>query len=150
MTRPAKPAEILLVEDNEDDVFLTKMAFEDSQFDSALHVVNDGEEALDYLFGRGAHEGRLMPDLVLLDLNLPKLNGIEILETLKADDTLSVIPVVMLTSSKAERDVLASYRHHASGYVTKPSEFSGLVDIVEAIREFWFSTVVLPRTAGLA
>lgn len=91
-----------------------------------------------------------MSDLVLLDLNLPKFNGIEILEALKADDTLSVIPVVMLTSSKAERDVLASYRHHASGYVTKPSEFSGLVDIVEAIRDFWFSTVLLPRSAGLA
>ena len=150
MTRSAKPAEILLVEDNEDDVFLTRMAFEDSQFDSALHVVSDGEEALDYLFGRGVHAGRQMPDLVLLDLNLPKVNGIEILEVLKADDTLSVIPVVMLTSSKAERDVLASYRHHASGYVTKPSEFSSLVDIVEAIREFWFSTVVLPRSAGLA
>lgn len=150
MTRSAKPAEILLVEDNEDDVFLTRMAFEDSQFDSALHVVSDGEEALDYLFGRGVHASRQMPDLVLLDLNLPKVNGIEILEVLKADDTLSVIPVVMLTSSKAERDVLASYRHHASGYVTKPSEFSSLVDIVEAIREFWFSTVVLPRSAGLA
>jgi two-component system response regulator len=150
MTRPGKSAEILLVEDNEDDVFLTKMAFEDSQFDSELHVVNDGEEALDYLFGRGAHTGRPMPDLVLLDLNLPKLNGIEILEALKADETLSVIPVVMLTSSKAERDVLSSYRHHASGYVTKPSEFSGLVDIVESIRDFWFSTVILPRSVGIA
>lgn len=150
MTPPGKPAEILLVEDNEDDVFLTKMAFEDSQFDSELHVVNDGEEALDYLFGRGAHSGRPLPDLVLLDLNLPKLNGIEILETLKADEALSVIPVVMLTSSKAERDVLASYRHHASGYVTKPSEFSGLVDIVESIRDFWFSTVILPRSVGIA
>lgn len=121
------------------------MAFEDSAFDSTIHVVNDGEKALDFLYRRGDYNNRPVPDLILLDLNLPKLNGIQILETLKSDETLSVIPVVMLTSSKAERDVLESYRHHASGYVSKPSEFSRLVDIVEAIRDFWFSSVILPR-----
>ncbi|MBO6765422.1 response regulator [Maricaulis sp.] len=145
MTRPAKLADILLVEDNEDDVYLTRMAFEDSAFDSTIHVVNDGEKALDFLYRRGDYNNCPVPDLILLDLNLPKLNGIQILETLKSDETLSVIPVVMLTSSKAERDVLESYRHHASGYVSKPSEFSRLVDIVEAIRDFWFSSVILPR-----
>ncbi|MAC38859.1 MAG: response regulator [Maricaulis sp.] len=145
MTGSAKLADILLVEDNDDDVYLTRMAFEDSAFDSAIHVVNDGEKALDFLYRRGDYSNCPVPDLVLLDLNLPKLNGIQILETLKSDETLSVIPVVMLTSSKAERDVLESYRHHASGYVSKPSEFSRLVDIVEAIRDFWFSSVILPR-----
>ncbi|WP_300545277.1 response regulator [Maricaulis sp.] len=147
MNDTRKTADILLVEDNEDDVFLTKMAFEDSGFDSRIHVVSDGEKALDYLYRRGEFAGMAPPDLILLDLNLPKLNGIEILERIKADDALAVIPVVMLTSSRAERDIVASYRHHASGYVSKPSEFSGLVDIVHAIREFWFSTVLLPPPA---
>lgn len=144
MTSTAKNADILLVEDNEDDVFLTKMAFEDSQFDSRINVVNDGEKALDYLYRRGTYADRARPDLILLDINLPKLNGIQILETIKADAELSLIPVVMLTSSRAERDVLDSYRHHANGYVSKPAEFSGLVNIVDAIREFWFTAAVLP------
>lgn len=148
MSQKVENADILLVEDNEDDVFLTKMAFEDSQFDSTINVVSDGEKALDYLYRRGSYADRARPDLILLDINLPKLNGIQILETIKADRELSVIPVVMLTSSRADRDVLESYRHHANGYVSKPAEFSGLVDIVGAIREFWFSAVRLPRTAN--
>lgn len=150
MTHNSQSADILLVEDNEDDVFLTKMAFEDSAFESSLNVVSDGEKALDYLYRRGTYADRSRPDLILLDINLPKLNGLQILERIKADAELSLIPVVMLTSSRADRDVLESYRHHANSYISKPSEFSGLVDIVTAIRKFWFSSVLLPRPHGTA
>jgi len=150
MTHNTESADILLVEDNEDDVFLTKMAFEDSEFESSLNVVNDGEKALDYLYRRGTYADRSRPDLILLDINLPKLNGLQILERIKADDELSLIPVVMLTSSRADRDIIESYRHHANSYISKPAEFSGLVDIVSAIREFWFSSVLLPRPHGTA
>jgi len=138
-----KPVEILLVEDNPGDVRLTQEVFKESKIRNKLHVVKDGVEAMDFLRqGKGANGVR--PDLILLDLNLPKKDGREVLAEIKADDDLKRIPVVVLTISKAEEDILRSYSLHANCYLTKPIEFEQFFNLVKYIEEFWLTIVKLP------
>jgi len=142
----ARPIEILLVEDSPTDALMTQEAFNGSKLLNKIHVVDNGVDALDFLRKRGPYAEVSRPDLILLDLNLPKKNGREVLEEIKNDTDLRIIPVVVLTSSKAEEDILKSYKLHANCYITKPVEFSKLIEIVQSIREFWFSVVTLPRS----
>jgi len=142
----ARPIEILLVEDSPTDALMTQEAFNGSKLLNKIHVVDNGVDALDFLRKKGPYAEVSRPDLILLDLNLPKKNGREVLEEIKNDTDLRIIPVVVLTSSKAEEDILKSYKLHANCYITKPVEFSKLIEIVQSIREFWFSVVTLPRS----
>ncbi len=145
----ASAVDILLVEDNPGDVVLTRKAFADSEIDSTLHVAPDGEAALRFLRREGESAAQPRPDLVLLDLNLPRLSGHEVLAQLKADPALRSIPVVVLTSSAAPSDIQASYDRHANAYVTKPLKLSELVSAVSRLEGFWFRTARLP-TGGAA
>ena len=138
------PADILLVEDNPGDVRLTREAFKDGQIDNTLHVTTDGTEALDFLHRRGGYADAPRPDIVLLDLNLPRTNGEEVLAEINDDPSLSRIPVIILTSSGAEEDVLASYERHASAYLTKPIDPEEFIEVVKAFKEFWLSVVRFP------
>ncbi len=137
-------AEILLVEDNPADVKLTRMAFKNCKLMNNLHVVTDGAEAIEFLKQRGKHESAVRPDLILLDLNLPKKNGREVLKQIKSDDNLRHIPVIILTSSADEKDVLETYNTHANSYITKPVELDGFIKIISCMENFWFSIVKLP------
>ena len=139
-----RPAEILLVEDNPGDIELMREVLADAKLSIHLHVVRDGVEAMDFLRRRGAHAVATRPDLVLLDLNLPKKDGREVLADIKSDEELRVIPVVVLTTSKADEDILRSYRQHVNSYITKPVDFAGFTRVVKSIESFWFSVVVLP------
>jgi CheY-like chemotaxis protein len=141
---PAEPIEILLVEDDPGDVLMTQEALADSKVANNLHVVSDGEAAMDFLHGRGEHEGAPRPGLVLLDLNLPRMDGREVLAEIKEDETLRRIPVVVLTTSESEEDILRSYDLHANAYVTKPVEFEQFVHVVRQIDDFYISIVRLP------
>lgn len=140
----AKPIEILLVEDSKGDVGLIEEVFEDAKIRNNLRVVEDGEEAILYLRGEGQFSGVLRPDIILLDLNLPKKDGREVLEEIKNDDDLKKIPVVVLTTSKAEADVLKSYNLHANAYVTKPVDFDQFIKVIKSIEDFWLEVVRLP------
>jgi CheY-like chemotaxis protein len=139
-----KPIEILLVEDNPGDVRLTQEVFKESKICNKLHVVKDGVEAMDFLRRQGKSVNGARPDLILLDLNLPKKDGREVLAEIKADDNLKRIPVVVLTISKAEEDILRSYSLHANCYLTKPIEFEQFFNLVKYIEEFWLTIVKLP------
>lgn len=139
----ARLAEILLVEDNEGDIELTKEAFEEARFRNNLHVSEDGEEALDYLFKRNGHEQALTPDIILLDLNMPGIDGREVLETIKLDGDLRRIPVIILTSSKADKDVIESYNLHANCYIVKPVDAKKFIDVVRHVENFWVDIVCL-------
>lgn len=139
-----RPIEILMVEDNPGDVRLTKEALKDAKVSNTLRVVEDGAAALDYLHRRGAHADAPRPDLILLDLNLPKKNGREVLEEIKQDANLKSIPVVILTTSQAEEDVVRAYSLHANCYITKPVDFTQFAKIVRTIEDFWLSIVTLP------
>jgi CheY-like chemotaxis protein len=139
-----EPIEILLAEDNPGDVRLTEKALEQGQILNNLHVVEDGVEAMKFLRREGEYAEKPRPDLVLLDLNMPRKDGREVLEDIRADPELRRIPVVVLTSSEAEEDVVRSYELNANAYLTKPVDFGGFVDIVERIEEFWFSVVKMP------
>ncbi len=139
-----KPIEILLVEDNPGDVRLTEEAFKEGRIENTLHVVNDGVEALDFVYQRGAYTDAPRPDMIMLDLNLPRKNGDEVLATLKADDDLRCIPVVVMTSSTAEEDIVRSYDLHANAYLTKPVDPDAFIDTVRTFEEFWFAVVRLP------
>lgn len=143
----AKPIEILLVEDDPGDVALTKEAFDHHKVRNTLNVVADGVEALAYLRGEGSYAEAVRPDLILLDLNLPRVDGREVLAAIKSDPQLSTIPVVVLTTSEAEEDVLRSYRLHANAYVTKPVDFSQFIRVVQQIDEFFVTVVRLPPRA---
>lgn len=136
--------EILLVEDNPGDIRLTQKAFERGKIANNLTVMTDGQSALDFLHRRGVHEDAVQPDLILLDLNLPRKDGREVLAEIKEDAHLRRIPVVVLTSSDAEEDVLRSYDLHANCYVTKPIQFEALTEIVNSLEEFWFGIVRRP------
>ena len=136
--------EILLVEDSPSDALLTREALKTSKLMNNLHVVENGVDAIAFLRREGAFASEPRPDLILLDLNLPKMDGREVLREIKADDDLRVIPVVVLTSSDAEEDILKSYNLHASCYITKPVEFDKFLKVVRSIREFWFAVVTLP------
>jgi len=140
----AVPIEVLLVEDNPGDVRLTREALKDAKVRNTLHVAMDGVEALAFLRRQGKYATVPRPDLILLDLNLPKKNGREVLEEIKQDDALSHIPVVILTTSQAELDIVESYRLHANAYVTKPVDLEQFLKVVGSIEEFWLETVTLP------
>jgi CheY-like chemotaxis protein len=143
--KPAgQPIEVLLVEDDPGDVLLIREAFEFNKVHNNLNVVNDGEQALAYLRREGEYSASLRPDLVLLDLNLPRKDGREVLAEVKADESLRAIPIVVLTTSEAEEDVLKSYQLHANAYVTKPVDFERFVSIVRQIDDFFVSVVRLP------
>ncbi|GLY13214.1 response regulator [Kineosporia rhizophila] len=136
---------VLLVEDDPGDVLMTKEALEDTGVTSRLNVVGDGAEALDFLYRRGEYTDALLPDLILLDLNLPRMHGREVLQVIKEDPELRQIPVVVLTTSEAEEDVLRSYDLHANAYVTKPVDFERFITTVRHIDDFFVSVVRLPR-----
>ena len=140
-----KAITILMAEDNATDVMLTKEALAHAKVLNTLHVVEDGIEALDFLHRRGKHAKAPQPDLILLDLNMPRKNGQEVLAEIKATDRLKHIPVVILTTSKAEEDVVKAYGLYANCYVIKPVDFDVFADVVRSIQEFWFSVVTLPR-----
>ena len=137
--------DVLLVEDDPGDVVLIKEAFEYNKVHNTLHVVSDGVEALEFLHRRGQYEGAPRPDLVLLDLNLPRKDGREVLEEVKADRDLRTIPVVVLTTSEAEEDILRSYDLHANAYVTKPVDFDRFIEVVRLIDDFFVTVVKLPQ-----
>lgn len=140
-----KPVDILLVEDNPGDVRLTIEALKEGKVRNTLNVARDGAEALDYLFRRGKYQNASRPDIILLDLNLPKKDGREVLSEIKADATLRRIPVVVLTTSRAEEDILKTYDLHVNCYITKPVDMNQFIDVVRAIDTFWFSIVQLPE-----
>jgi CheY-like chemotaxis protein len=139
--------DVLLVEDDPGDVLLIREAFEFNKVRNALHVVSDGVEALDFLYRRNEHAAAPRPDLVLLDLNLPRKDGREVLEEVKADRELRTIPVVVLTTSEAEEDILRSYDLHANAYVTKPVDFDRFIEVVRLIDDFFVTVVKLPSRA---
>ena len=145
-----RPVEILLVEDNPGDVDLAREALEDSKLHNRLHVAEDGEKAMAFLNGRPPYENMPRPDLILLDLNLPRKDGREVLADIKGDPDLKRIPVVILTTSRAEQDVLRSYDLHANCYITKPIDFDQFMEVVRSIESFWMSIVVLPTKSGPA
>ncbi len=142
---PVRPIEVLLVEDDPGDVLMTREAFEDNKVKNSLHVVTNGVDAMAFLRKEGEHAQAPTPDLVLLDLNLPRMDGREVLAAVKDDPELRRIPVVVLTTSEAEEDVLRSYSLHANAYVTKPVDFERFIDVVRQIDEFFVSVVRLPR-----
>jgi chemotaxis family two-component system response regulator Rcp1 len=139
-----RPVEILLVEDNLGDARLTQEALKEGKIRNNLHHVKDGVEALAFLRREGSYSNAPTPDIVLLDLNLPKKDGRQVLADMKADDALKTIPVVVLTTSEAEQDILRSYALHANCYVTKPVDLEKFISIVRAIEDFWLAVVKLP------
>lgn len=144
MERIAEAVNILMVEDSEGDARLTEEALKDSKLRIRLDTVVDGVEALDYLRKRGRYAQASTPDLILLDLNLPRIGGMEVLQEVKADQALRDIPVVVMTSSRAEQDILRSYKLQASCYITKPIDLEQFSNIVRSIDQFWFTIVTLP------
>ena len=139
-----RPVEILLVEDNPADVRLTREGIKEAKIVNNLNVVGDGEEALEYLQRQGRYSNSIKPDLILLDLNLPKKDGREVLAEIKADDKLKNIPVVVLTTSEAEQDILRSYDLHANCYVCKPIDLEQFINVIKSIEDFWLTIVKLP------
>ena len=143
-----KPIEILLVEDNPGDVDLTREALENGKLHNNLHVVSDGEAAMAFLRREGKYAGASRPGLVLLDLNLPRKNGREVLAEIKSDANLMRIPVAILTTSSSDEDIFKSYNLHANCYITKPIEMTHFVKVVQAIEEFWLTIVELPKNGN--
>jgi two-component system, chemotaxis family, response regulator Rcp1 len=142
--QPQKNIEILLVEDSPADVIITREAFAEFKVINTLHVVEDGVKAMAYLRRSGPYANATRPDLILLDLNLPRKNGREVLAEIKTDPDLKSIPVVVLTTSHAESDILEAYDQHANCYIVKPVGFTNFVEAMKSIRQFWFSVVTLP------
>jgi CheY-like chemotaxis protein len=145
MTQQQAGIEVLLVEDDPGDVLMTREAFAEHKVANQLSVVSDGVSAMEFLRKSGEHAGAPTPDLILLDLNLPRMDGREVLAAVKQDDVLRHIPVVVLTTSEAEEDVLRSYSLHANAYVTKPVDFERFIEVVRQIDDFFVSVVRLPR-----
>ena len=139
-----RPIEVLLIEDSPGDVRLTKEALKEGKILNNLNVVNDGVEAMGFLKKEGEYQISPTPDLILLDLNMPKKEGREVLSEIKADINLRTIPVVVLTTSSAEEDILKSYDLHANCYITKPVDFDQFIKVVKSINEFWLNIVKLP------
>jgi CheY-like chemotaxis protein len=148
MTTPPPPnsksIEVLLVEDDPGDTLMIREAFEDNKVRNRLTCLTDGVQAIDFLRRKGEHADAVRPDLILLDLNLPRKDGREVLAEIKSDSDLSTIPVVVLTTSQAEEDVLRSYELHANAYVTKPVDFERFIDVVRQIDDFFVTVVKLP------
>ncbi len=140
-----RPVEILLVEDNEGDIGLVEEVFEEGRINNNLNITEDGEEAMEFLRKEGEFANSPRPDLILLDLNLPKKDGREVLEEIKDDENLRRIPVVVLTTSKAEKDILKSYDMHANSYITKPVDFDQFIKVIKSIEDFWLEVVKLPE-----
>jgi two-component system, chemotaxis family, response regulator Rcp1 len=140
-----KEISILLVEDNEGDILLTLEALKEAKIYNNINVVRDGDEALQYLNKEGKYEDVETPDLILLDINLPKMDGIEVLGKIKTNEHLMVIPVVMLTTSDSEKDIFQSYQSHANCYITKPVNFENFMDVIQTIKDFWINIVKLPK-----
>ncbi len=143
--RTGQVVDVLLVEDDPGDVLMTREAFEHHKIRNTLHVVNDGEQALQFLHQTGEYAGAPRPGLILLDLNLPRRNGLEVLAVVKSDSELLPIPVVVLTTSGAREDILRSYSLHANAYITKPIDFDHFIDAIRQIDEFYLTLVALPR-----
>lgn len=142
-----KTMEILLVEDNPGDIRLTKEALKESTIANNLHVAIDGVEALDFLRKRGRFSNSPTPDLILLDLNLPRKGGIEVLAEIKANEEFKIIPIVVLSTSQSEKDILESYKLHVNCFVTKPVEFDEFMTVLKSIEDFWFTIAKLPKVA---
>jgi CheY-like chemotaxis protein len=140
----SKPIDILLVEDNPGDIRLTQEAFKDGKIKNTLNVVMDGEEAIHYLKKQGKYTGATSPDIILLDLNLPKKDGREVLAEIKSDEALKCIPVIILTTSNDQRDIVTTYAHHANCYIMKPVDFDQFITVIRTIEDFWLSIVKLP------
>lgn len=147
-TRKDNLVNILLVEDNPGDIRLTQEALKESEIKSNLHVVKDGVEALEFLRRKGKYSGISIPDLILLDLNLPKKDGREVLAEIKHEEALKMIPVVILTTSDAEQDILKSYKLHANCFITKPVDLDQFIYVIKQIQIFWFAVVKLPTTGN--
>ena len=143
-TVTAKPIDILLVEDSPTDALLTKRALGEAKLINRLHIVEDGVEAIAFLRKQDPYANAPRPHLILLDLNLPKKDGREVLAEIKSDEDLRVIPVVVLTTSKSEEDILRSYKLHANCYISKPVDFDEFTKVVRTIQDFWFSVATLP------
>lgn len=139
-----RPVQILLVEDNPGDVRLTREALKEAKVRNKMDAVADGEEAIAYLRKQGKHANAPRPDVILLDLNLPRKSGLEVLREVKDDDDLKRIPVVVVTTSKAEQDIVRSYNLHANCYITKPVDLGQFMEVVRSIEDFWLSIVRLP------
>ncbi len=140
-----KFVEILLIEDNPGDARLTQEALKDGKVRNNLHIVYDGAEATDFLFKRDQYKNAPRPDLIILDLNLPKKNGQEVLAEIKADENLKSIPVIILTISKAEMDIVKAYNLHANCFLVKPIDLNQFFEVVKSIEDFWLTLVKLPR-----
>ncbi len=140
----SRPVEILLVEDNPADIRLTIEGLKEAKIRNNLQTAMSGEQALDVLYRRGDHATAPRPDVIFLDLNMPGMNGLEVLRRVKSDGALKTIPVVMLTSSEAESDIISSYEEHANCYVSKPVAFEAFTKVVRSIESFWFEVVKLP------
>lgn len=136
--------EILLVEDNEDDIILTKEAFEENRLANKLNVVKTGMDALRYLKKEEPYLDAVKPDIILLDLNLPEMSGVEVLQKIKNEEDLQDIPVVILTTSNLEQDIVKSYKLHANCYINKPVNLDNFFEVIKVLGEFWFSIVTLP------
>ncbi len=146
MSLEAELVDILLVEDSEDDVELTRAAFDDAHVANRLFVASHGEEAIDFVRRRPPFEDAPRPDLILLDLNLPRKDGREVLEEIKGDPEFSAIPVVILTTSSSDEDIARAYQHHANSYIRKPVTFDGLIEAVKTLQNYWLGMVTLPKT----
>jgi two-component system, chemotaxis family, response regulator Rcp1 len=140
----ANPIEILLIEDNLGDIRLIEEVFKDAKIDNKIHVAQDGEKAMKILRRENGHTKSKRPDIILLDLNLPKMDGREILREIKEDIRLKCIPVIILTTSTAEEDLIETYKHNANCYITKPFDFDHFIKVINSIEDFWLNTVKLP------
>lgn len=140
-----KNIHILLVEDNEGDILLTTEALEEKKIVNKISVARDGQEALDFVLKQGSYKDAPTPDLILLDVNLPKKNGHEVLQIIKTTESIQQIPVIMLTTSSSEKDINLSYKHHANCYITKPVEVGAFLEAITSIEDFWLTIVKLPK-----
>ncbi len=140
-----RPIEILLIEDSPSDTALTIEALEEGKIANNLSHVEDGVEAMDFLMRKGKYKNASRPDLIMLDLNLPRKDGREVLAEIKADENLRIIPIIVLTTSRSDKDILQSYKLNANCYITKPVDFRQFMDVVRSIEKFWLSVVTLPQ-----
>jgi two-component system, chemotaxis family, response regulator Rcp1 len=142
--KPPKPVEILIVEDNPTDVMFLREALEHAEMSNTLHVADNGVEAMEFLRRTGRHSEAPRPDLILLDLNMPRKNGHEVLAEIKESEGLRAIPVIILTTSRADEDIVTAYGSHANCYIAKPVDFNDFAEVVRTIQNFWFTVVTLP------
>ena len=144
MKMSTKPLEILLVEDNKGDIGLITEFFNDSEFITNIHIVEDGEETIRFLYGKDKFLDSKLPDIIMLDLNLPKKDGREVLKEIKENNNLKRIPVIILTTSNAEKDIIKAYDLHANAYIVKPLDFDEFMKVIKSITDFWSKAVTLP------